>query len=215
LDIGESHHEHADFPAHLHIYWILVQKELVAFMSFGCEPPRRCANRFSISKCDNDREEGSAFCAECGAKEDAELAAKKAKMESIAAQIKALNRPTRYPSLRGSFEVWVRARPDWPNQFVPNDFVKVSEGAPRAEEYRNTLLEQLWQAFHEGWNTHAWQAPVDAQFPRTESGPKAPVAHPHKHEGSPTFDRGETCLVCGRDMNDPVHSSAAQIVSKL
>lgn len=31
-----------------------------------------------------------------------------------------------------------------------------------------------------------------------------PVA-PHKHRGSVTVDRGETCLDCGRDVSDPVH----------
>jgi hypothetical protein len=31
----------------------------------------------------------------------------------------------------------------------------------------------------------------------------------HKHVGSPTIDRGETCTVCGRDMNDPIHNSTA------
>lgn len=28
----------------------------------------------------------------------------------------------------------------------------------------------------------------------------------HKHRGSPSYDRGETCLDCGRDMHDPIHA---------
>jgi hypothetical protein len=31
----------------------------------------------------------------------------------------------------------------------------------------------------------------------------------HSHVGSPTVDRGETCLTCGRDMHDPIHSSTS------
>jgi hypothetical protein len=29
----------------------------------------------------------------------------------------------------------------------------------------------------------------------------------HAHVGSPTIDRGETCIECGKDMHDPVHGS--------
>ena len=34
----------------------------------------------------------------------------------------------------------------------------------------------------------------------------------HPYEGSPTVDRGETCLKCGMDMNAPMHTS--KIVGK-
>ena len=30
---------------------------------------------------------------------------------------------------------------------------------------------------------------------------------PHAHAGSLTLDRGETCIKCGKDMHDPIHSS--------
>ena len=44
-----------------------------------------------------------------------------------------------------------------------------------------------------------------------EDGVQAEAGHSpstHQHVGSPTVDRGETCLKCGKDMHDPVHSQS-------
>ena len=44
-----------------------------------------------------------------------------------------------------------------------------------------------------------------SDFYRTP-GPYAP----HPYEGSPTVDRGETCVRCGADMHNPIHISGKQ-----
>jgi hypothetical protein len=56
------------------------------------------------------------------------------------------------------------------------------------------LENRIREAFDAGWNAE-------------KLAPTLPAAK-HAHEGSVTFDRGETCLKCGKDMYDPVHSQA-------
>lgn len=49
---------------------------------------------------------------------------------------------------------------------------------------------------------------VAASQSETDCDPIAAVTRPHKHIGSPTMDRGETCLTCGQDMHAPIHSQS-------
>lgn len=55
----------------------------------SCEAPRTCANRFSITKCANDRMEGSPFCEFCAAMEAKQMAALKATADAIFGRMKA------------------------------------------------------------------------------------------------------------------------------
>lgn len=55
------------------------------------------------------------------------------------------------PPLREAFEDWLVKRPDWWDQFSKADMRRCSPGAPRAGEYANTLLQQLWEAWRAGF----------------------------------------------------------------
>jgi len=49
-----------------------------------------------------------------------------------------------------AFEDYIGNRPDWWYQFNRESWRVVSDGAPRAGEYADTLLQQLWESFLAG-----------------------------------------------------------------
>jgi hypothetical protein len=49
-----------------------------------------------------------------------------------------------------AFEDYTNNRPDWWDQFNKESWRVVSEGAPRAGEYADIQLQQLWEAFLAG-----------------------------------------------------------------
>lgn len=69
-----------------------------------------------------------------------------------------------------------------------------------AGERAEDCARQRFKRVLDNWNASLFQRIDDGV--RSQSD-----VSPHAHAGSLTLDRGETCIKCGNDMHDPIHSS--------
>ena len=105
---------------------------------------------------------------------------------------------------RSDFELWV-------------DFIARNKPVQTLEELLARKRQRVMEVMREDlmiYGTAFARRKPDGTFERVDPTDVYIKPKPHTHVGSPSVDRGETCLDCGKDMYDPIHSTTANREAK-